>query len=51
MEKDQVQVETTEKSEYLKALAAEVLADKEWDFPESCRFFLAADLEWTLLAM
>lgn len=51
MEKNQETQEKMEKKEYLDELVNEVMTDQEWEFPAECRFFLAADLNWTLLGM
>lgn len=37
--------------EYLDAIVAELMADSEWQLPPELRFFLAADLEWSLLGL
>ncbi len=39
------------KKEYLDDLVNELMADGEWELPAECRFFLVADLEWSLLGM
>ncbi len=37
--------------QYLQGLAFELMGDKEWQLPENLRFFLMADLAWSLLAL
>lgn len=37
--------------EYLESIAAELLADTEWQLPPELRFFLAAGLEFGLLGL
>lgn len=37
--------------EYLNSIALELMADTEWELPPELRFFLVADLEWSLLGM
>lgn len=37
--------------EYLNAIAAELMADTEWELPPELRFFLVADMEWSLLGL
>lgn len=51
MEKSHVENEVVEKKEYLNNLVNELMEDEEWELPVECRFFLVADLEWTLLGM
>ena len=51
MENNHAEKKEMEKKEYLDGLVNELMADHEWEFPEECRFFLVADLEWTLLGM
>lgn len=36
-------------TEYLNSLVYELMADPDWEFPAEQRFFLVADLPWTLL--
>lgn len=46
------QVEKKESNqEYLLGIARELLGDPTWELPPEYRFFLAADLEWGLLAL
>lgn len=33
------------------AAPGELMGDTEWQFPPQLRFFLVADLEWTLLGL
>lgn len=40
-----------ENKEYLDSIVAELMADTEWEVPPEMRFFLVADLEWTLLGL
>lgn len=40
-----------ENKEYLNGIAFELMADPEWEFPAQQRFFLVADLAWSLLAL
>ncbi len=49
MEKMEKQEMTNQ--EYLASLAGELMGDTEWEFPQQTRFFLVADLEWTLLGL
>ncbi len=55
MENMETTVETIEmpgeKELYIKGLVGELMADQEWPFPQQLRFFLVADLEWTLLSL
>lgn len=37
--------------EYLDSIVQELMADTEWEFPPELRFFLVADLEWSLLGL
>ncbi len=37
--------------EYLNSIVGELMADTEWQLPPELRFFLVADLEWSLLGM
>lgn len=37
--------------EYLNGIVYELMADPEWELPPQLRFFLVADLEWTLLGI
>jgi len=37
--------------EYLDSIIAELMADPEWKLPPELRFFLVADLEWSLLGL
>ncbi len=37
--------------EYLDGIVRELMEDTEWEIPAELRFFLAADLEWSLLAL
>lgn len=37
--------------EYLMSLVGELMADPEWQLPPELRFFLVADLEWSLLGL
>jgi len=37
--------------EYLNAIAQELMADPEWQLPPQLRFFLVANLEWSLLGL
>lgn len=37
--------------EYLDSIVQELMADEEWELPPEQRFFLAADLEWSLLGL
>lgn len=41
----------TTENEYLDSIVAELMEDQEWELPPELRFFLAADLEWTLLGL
>ncbi len=41
--------EVPEKEQYLQSLVAELMADPDWELPPDQRFFLVADLDWTLL--
>ncbi len=41
--------EMPEKEQYLQDLVGELMADQEWELPPEQRFFLVADLEWTIL--
>lgn len=40
-----------EKKEYLVSVVGELLVDAEWEVPADMRFFLVADLEWTLFCL
>lgn len=40
-----------ENKDYLNGLAFELMADPEWELPAECRFFLVADLGWTLMSI
>lgn len=40
-----------ENKEYLDSIVSELMADTEWEVPPEMRFFLVADLEWTLLGL
>lgn len=51
MEKNQELHNELTKKKYLDELVNELMTDQEWEFPAECRFFLEADLEWTLLGM
>lgn len=37
--------------EYLDGIIAELMTDTEWELPAEQRFFLVADLAWSLLAL
>lgn len=37
--------------EYLDSIVQELMADEEWELPPEQRFFLVADLEWSLLGL
>jgi len=37
--------------EYLNAIVQELMADPEWQLPPQLRFFLVANLEWSLLGL
>lgn len=37
--------------EYLDSIVAELMADTEWELPPELRFFLVANLEWSLLGL
>jgi len=37
--------------EYLQSIVGELMADTEWQLPPELRFFLVADLEWSLLGL
>ena len=37
--------------EYLDSIVAELMADPEWQLPPELRFFLVANLEWSLLGL
>ena len=37
--------------EYLLSIGDELMADSEWQLPPELRFFLVADLEWSLLGL
>ncbi len=41
--------EVPEKEQYMQGIVGELMADQDWDFPPDERFFLVADLDWTLL--
>ncbi|MCD8104560.1 MAG: hypothetical protein LUF35_06070 [Lachnospiraceae bacterium] len=43
--------EVPEKEQYIQSLVGELMADQEWEFPANQRFFLVADLDWTLLGL
>ncbi len=36
---------------YVQELVAELMVDTEWKLPPELRFFLVADLEWSLLGL
>ena len=36
-------------AEYLNGLVGELMGDQEWQTPPQLRFFLVADLAWTML--
>lgn len=37
--------------EYLNSIAAELIADTDWELPPELRFFLINNLEWGLLGL
>lgn len=37
--------------EYLDSIVQELMADPEWQLPPQLRFFLMANLEWSLLGL
>lgn len=37
--------------EYLESIVEELMEDDQWQLPPELRFFLKADLEWTLLGL
>lgn len=37
--------------EYLNSIVGELMADPEWQLPANLRFFLVANLEWSLLGL
>lgn len=39
------------KQEYLQSIVTELVADPNWELPPELRFFLAGDLEWSLLGL
>lgn len=46
-----VQNEGMDNRAYLGSLVGELMADTEWQLPPQLRFFLVADLEWSLLIL
>lgn len=40
-----------ENMEYLNGIAYELMGDQAWELPPECRFFLVADLAWTLMSI
>lgn len=38
-----------EHKKYLDELVAELMADPDWELPPECRFFLMADLGWSMI--
>ena len=37
--------------EFLQSVVGELMADPEWQLPPDQRFFLVANLEWSLLGL
>ena len=37
--------------EFLNSIVQELMADPEWQLPPNLRFFLVANLEWSLLGL
>lgn len=46
-----VQNEGMDNQAYIGSLVGELMADQEWQLPPNLRFFLVADLEWSLLIL
>lgn len=46
-----VQNEMMDNQAYIGSLVGELMADQEWQLPPNLRFFLVADLEWSLLIL
>ena len=51
MENQEMEHKEMTNQEKLSSLVGELMGDTEWQFPQQTRFFLVADLEWTLLGL
>jgi len=51
MENQEMDRQEMTNQEKLASMVGELMGDTEWQFPQQLRFFLVADLEWTLLGL
>ncbi len=51
MENQEMENKEMTNQEKLASMVGELMGDTEWQFPQQLRFFLVADLEWTLLGL